>query len=261
MRRPAGLWGGTLAMFLAVKAVAEELPPLNIDLSQTTVSGLSSGAYMAGQFHVAFSSTVVGAGIIAGGPYGCAQGQLATALNRCMQTNIGPPDPEKLLGRARDTAQAGDIDPIDHLVGDRIYVFSGTEDDTVTPEVVRQTVGFYREAGVADQDIAFVDDVDAGHAFITADHGLPCPATASPFINDCDYDQAGALLNHLYPGLKPPAAEPQGTMTAFDQGAFLPDPTTHGLAESGFVYIPTPCAEGNACRAHIAFHGCQQTES
>ena len=32
-----------------------------------TVSGLSSGGYFAVQFHVAFSSTIKGAGIIAGG--------------------------------------------------------------------------------------------------------------------------------------------------------------------------------------------------
>jgi hypothetical protein len=31
------------------------LPALNIDINQTSVSGLSSGGYMAVQFHVAFS--------------------------------------------------------------------------------------------------------------------------------------------------------------------------------------------------------------
>lgn len=32
-----------------------------------SVSGLSSGGYFAVQFHVAFSSTIMGAGIVAGG--------------------------------------------------------------------------------------------------------------------------------------------------------------------------------------------------
>ncbi len=37
--------------------------------SPITVSGISSGGFMAVQFHVAHSSTVGGAGVVAGGPY------------------------------------------------------------------------------------------------------------------------------------------------------------------------------------------------
>jgi poly(3-hydroxybutyrate) depolymerase len=264
MRGLAGLVGVALAASLCAvngeAAAADALPSFSVDLAQTSVSGLSSGAYMAGQFHVAFSGTVIGAGIIAGGPYGCAEGQLATALNRCMQTHIGPPDPEHLLQRAEELAQQGAIDPIAGLMGDRIYVFSGTKDGTVTPAVVDQTVEFYRAAGVPEMHIEYVDDVAAGHAFITTSHGSPCPTTGSPYINDCDYDQAGALLNHIYGSLNPPAAEPGGAMIAFDQGAFLADPTSHGLGQTGFVYVPQSCMQGATCRVHIAFHGCQQTD-
>ena len=46
---------------------AVNLPALKIDKTQTTVSGLSSGGFMAAQFAVAYSATVAGAGIIAGG--------------------------------------------------------------------------------------------------------------------------------------------------------------------------------------------------
>jgi poly(3-hydroxybutyrate) depolymerase len=258
MHKP-GFLGVVLAVTLFAEALAAEpLPSFNVDLAQTSVSGLSSGAYMAGQFHVAFSATVIGAGIIAGGPYGCALGQLATALNRCTQTPR-PPDPVELLQRALELAERDAIDPLAGLLEDRVYVFSGTEDDTVTPAVVEQTVAFYRAAGIAGADIAYVSDMVAGHAFITADHGAACAATESPFINDCDYDQAGALLNHIYGRLNPPAAEPDGRLIAFDQGAFLADPTAHGLGETGFVYVPQPCMQGAVCRVHIAFHGCQQT--
>jgi poly(3-hydroxybutyrate) depolymerase len=38
-----------------------------------TVSGLSSGAFFAHQFHIAHSKLVAGAGLIAGGPYGCVE--------------------------------------------------------------------------------------------------------------------------------------------------------------------------------------------
>jgi poly(3-hydroxybutyrate) depolymerase len=44
---------------------------LDIDPSKVTVSGLSSGGFMAVQMHVAYSSVFSGAGIFAGGPYYC----------------------------------------------------------------------------------------------------------------------------------------------------------------------------------------------
>src|SRR3712207_4026452 len=108
---------------------AERLPSLAIDIDQTTVSGLSSGAFMAGQFHVAYSGTVRGAGIVAGGPYYCAEGQLVpNALFRCMQTGLGAPDPDRLLGIARGFAQDGRIDPLQNLANHRAYLFAGTND-------------------------------------------------------------------------------------------------------------------------------------
>jgi len=38
-----------------------------VDSDKISVSGLSSGGYFAVQFHVAFSKTIMGAGILAGG--------------------------------------------------------------------------------------------------------------------------------------------------------------------------------------------------
>ena len=39
----------------------------NVKANETSVSGISSGGFMAVQFHVAFSRTIIGAGITAGG--------------------------------------------------------------------------------------------------------------------------------------------------------------------------------------------------
>jgi hypothetical protein len=44
-----------------------------LDGTAITVSGLSSGGFFAHQFHIAFSKLVTGAGIIAGGPFGCME--------------------------------------------------------------------------------------------------------------------------------------------------------------------------------------------
>src|SRR5690349_4891765 len=52
------------------RTTSQKLQPVpNLDRSAITVSGLSSGGFMAHQFHVAFSKLVTGAGIIAGGPF------------------------------------------------------------------------------------------------------------------------------------------------------------------------------------------------
>src|SRR5512147_867029 len=50
----------------------EAAQPLNIDPQQISVSGISSGGFMAHQFHIAHSANIMGTGIVAGGPYGCS---------------------------------------------------------------------------------------------------------------------------------------------------------------------------------------------
>jgi len=44
-----------------------------LDGNSVTVSGISAGAFFAHQFHVAYSGLVKGAGLVAGGPYACAE--------------------------------------------------------------------------------------------------------------------------------------------------------------------------------------------
>jgi hypothetical protein len=269
----ARIVGGLAAALLTAGPVlaAQPLPSFSVDLGRTTVSGLSSGAFMAFQFHVAFSDIVQGAGIVAGGPYRCAEGQLALALNRCMQTFMGVPDAGRLLNLARGDAQQGRIDPLDNLADDRVYLFSGGNDRTVTRPVVDAAARFYELAGLSPDSVLYEHDLPAGHAMLTEDFGDPCPSTDTPFINDCDHDQAGVLLAQLHPGLQPPAAEPAGSVVAFDQAEFFPPSgrpalggtlalgSTLGLGATGYAYVPAACAAGATCRVHVVFHGCKQT--
>ena len=253
-----------LSLFAAIVGAApaksaEPLPALQLDRAGTTVSGLSSGASMAVQFHVANSTRILGAGVVAGGPYFCAEGQVAIALNRCMKTVMGTPDVAALLARAQALASQGRIDPLAGLAGDRIYLFSGMLDQTVTRPVMDATREFYRRAGIVDPDIKYVNKIAAGHAFIFEEAQNDCAATATPFINDCDYDQAGDILQHLYGPLQPPAAAELARPLAFDQAVFLAAPESHGMDSKGFVYIPNACLSSLACRLHIVFAGCKQT--
>jgi hypothetical protein len=65
----SSLRGAGAFLFATQSAGAADLPKLNIDPRQISVSGLSSGGYMAVQFEVAYSTLVMGAGVIAAGLY------------------------------------------------------------------------------------------------------------------------------------------------------------------------------------------------
>ena len=72
-RRYARFAAALLALAYAADAgAAERLGALLIDPAQVSVAGISSGAFMANQIHIAHSADVMGAAMIAGGLYGCA---------------------------------------------------------------------------------------------------------------------------------------------------------------------------------------------
>src|SRR4029077_15269608 len=217
---PIGL-AGMLTLLLHQALATEELPKLGADIAATSVSGLSSGAFMAVQIEVAHSKDIKGAGIVAGGPYGCAETQSSRqvpfwpsavlqnaqqALNQCMQTTAGKPDPEALAKRAEELAKDDQIDPLAGLADDNVYLFSGNEDQTVTRPVVEAAAAFLKEAGVKPDNVTLVEK-EGGHAFITEQGGAACGITATPYVSDCDYDQAKAILAWIYGPLAAPSAE------------------------------------------------------
>ena len=102
------------ALFLLPASIAVAGGParLSIDPEQVTVSGISAGAQMAHQVHFAYPEVFSGVGIIAGGPFGCASGSLATAMTRCMgKTGDGLPVDEftKEIRVAASDGRLGDI--------------------------------------------------------------------------------------------------------------------------------------------------------
>ena len=256
----------------APAAAAEDLPNLGVALPQTSVSGLSSGAYMAGQIEVAHSKNIVGAGIVAGGPFACAEtasGQLfpywpivvwqnaTQAANACMKDSWGAPDAEKLAKRAKELAEDGKIDELSGLADDKVYLFSGNEDQTVVRAVVEAAKRFYQAAGVPEGNVTLVEK-EGGHAFLTETEGTACGLSKDPYVSDCDYDQARAILEWIYGApLADPSPSPTGKFITFDQSAFN-DGVPNGLAAEGVVYVPEDCVGHTGCRLHIALHGCDQ---
>jgi poly(3-hydroxybutyrate) depolymerase len=245
-----------LAVAAARLAAAEPLPKLAADTTNVTVSGVSSGAYMAVQFQVAHSRMVRGIAAIAGGPYYCAQGSVWTAFYNCMTPTFFMPIPSTSVLKAETDAlaQRGAIDPTSNLAGTLVWLFSGTKDHTVDASVVRALQAYY--VGFKASPI-LVADKPAGHAMVTEDQGNACGTTDTPFINNCHYDAAGKLLIYLV-GAAQPAGSPAGRVIRFDQNEFANgDASALSMAAEGFAYVPKACGNGG-CGIHVAFHGCRQ---
>jgi poly(3-hydroxybutyrate) depolymerase len=234
---------------------AEPLPALRARAQEVTVSGLSSGGYMA--VHVAHSSIVSGVGVIAGGPYYCAQGSVLTANYNCMNPGGWTPLPsvDLLHAETEALAKAGRIDPTANLAAARAWLFTGTRDRTVYSAVVTGLRSYYASYKT---NVKLVADKPAGHAMVVEEAKNPCAVTAPPYLNDCDYDAAGELLKHL--GFaNPPAAKAAGNIARFDQNPFAGgDAYAISMNDTGYVYVPKGC-EAGGCRVHVAFHGCRQT--
>jgi hypothetical protein len=257
---------------LMAAPLASPLPSFNADLSQCSVSGLSSGAFMTVQLHVAHSSMFVGAGVIAGGPYRCAESFRAAsviaedayvqnALFICMNPLIPQvgPNAERLVKLAYETEAQKLIDPLSNLAGQKLYIFTGSEDKVVDSSVVRTTRQFYEKLGVAPQDILFVDDVPAGHAILTTnDEDNPLGVNAPPYINRWERMQSWDILRHIYGPLKPPSERLSGRIVRFDQREFFGNEMRASMSPYGYAYVPKAVEDGAPCRIHVALHGCTQ---
>lgn len=261
-------------------ALAEEparLSGYNANIGESSVSGISSGAFMAVQFGTAWSSVIKGVGVVAGGPFWCAKADaddfinaftlpIMTATGSCMS---GPP---RELNRSFEKAEAksasGDIDSLQFVSRQKVYLFHGYNDAVVARSVTDAAADFYRHyLGETNRgNLYYQTAIGAGHSLVVAQDphkdGLnDCRDNAVPFIDACGYDQAGIILQHIYGALNAPnRGQLTGTTKRFDQSVYTKpdDPGTLSLGDTGYVFVPKPCEDGEACRVHIALHGCKQ---
>ncbi len=246
----------------ATDAAADDVavPHLTLDTSSVTVSGLSSGGFMAVQFHVAFSSLVKGAAIFAGGPYMCSKGSVSTALTSCASGSPAP-DVAASVKATNDAAQAGAVDAPSGLQDARVFLFGGADDNVVNP-VVMDALQSYYASFVPSASILYESRrPGTSHTWPTLDYGVPCDAVMSPYVGKCSYDAAGAALAQLYGTLAPRSSAPGGSFVPVPQGAFVADPGSHSLDDTAYAYVPASCAGGETCKVHVSFHGCLQGAS
>jgi hypothetical protein len=250
----------------------DKLGTFNICKGMSSISGLSSGAFMTVQLHLAHSASFCGAGVIAGGPYRCAESFRAasaiaedayelSALHLCMNPLVPQttPDAQHLVMLAHQTALAGQIDAIDNLVGQRLYIFTGSKDSVVYSSVVARTLQFYRLLGLHADDIFYEDNVPAGHSIITDNaEDSPLGTNQPPYINNGGFIQSHDILRHIYGELQPPSRAPRGQLIRFDQTEFFDNEPRASMSKYGYAYVPQAVADGAEARVHIALHGCKQ---
>ena len=246
-----------LSLLCVTKAnnAAPRLSRYNVDTSQITVSGFSSGGHFAVQFHVAYSKIIRGVGVIAGVPFWCAENNLTIALGPCLR------EPEKIPIRLLSTvthtlAAVKAIHPVENLKHSQVYLLSGKHDSAVLSGAVKKLEEYYSHF-VTEGNISSVFSLPAEHCFPTGDYGNNCSYLGPPYICNCNYSAAHEILKHVYPGSPDPKSSyrPEN-LFEFDQSEFIVGSLT-SMDSVGYIYVPTVCqSKKTPCKLHIAFHGC-----
>ncbi|OBT40391.1 hypothetical protein VE00_10082 [Pseudogymnoascus sp. WSF 3629] len=246
-----------LAAITTVGANAATLAAYNVDPNSVSVSGLSSGGFMAAQLGVAYSNTFkTGFGVFAGGPYDCARNQQYTS---CMYNG----NPSIITPTANMRSWSGNqIDAVANLQSRKIYMQVGSSDTTVGPNVMNQLKQQLANFDTSSNTI-YVTTNGAAHTFPTDFAGSgdnACGSAASPYISNCGYDGAGAVLQWMYGSLNARnTGTLSGSVVSFSQtGSY----GASGMDTTGYLYVPKACQDGlTVCKLHVALHGCLQSYS
>ncbi|OAQ76959.1 fungal cellulose binding domain-containingprotein [Purpureocillium lilacinum] len=234
--------------------MAVDLPSYNVDPGSVSVSGLSSGGFMAAQLGIAYSGTFrTGFGVFAGGPFDCARNQ---QYSMCM--NNGNPNIQTPTQNMK-TWSGSQIDDVANLKQRKIFMEVGTSDFTVGPNPMnalkQQLSGFSTAANTA-----FVSRSGQAHTFPTdfdSSGNNACGSSSSPYISNCGYDGAGAVLKWMYGTLQARSSAAQGTFVNFAQSGKY---GSSGMGQTGYLYVPKSCQDGSkVCKLHVSLHGCLQT--
>eukprot|EP01064_Diplonema_japonicum_P020213 TRINITY_DN2934_c0_g1_i3.p1 TRINITY_DN2934_c0_g1~~TRINITY_DN2934_c0_g1_i3.p1 ORF type:complete len:340 (+),score=71.51 TRINITY_DN2934_c0_g1_i3:60-1022(+) len=242
-------------LFLTAVMAVGPLPKMNITSNSVSVSGVSSGGAMAVQMHVAFSSKVIGGGMIATPPFYCAMDALTEGLTACMSSpqlmNVA------LLQREAEAMESkGGIDPLSNLNNTRLYIETGKYDTVVMQGVVNKTAQWYSKY-VAPSNQKETAYLHAEHCWPTDSYGNKCLYLGEPYINNCGFDAAGTLLQHIYGNLKPRVTPNSQNLVMFDQTLYGADKKI-SMSDEGVLYVPVAC-KASQCKLHVCFHGCEQT--
>lgn len=226
-----------------------------------TVSGVSSGGYMATQIHIAASSLFTGAALYASGPYMCALNSLYIAETMCtsMVYQNTKPNLYSLIDVTAEYSEIGAIDPITNLKDDIVYIYSGVYDTVIRQPIVQVTQEYYQHY-VAERGIFTEYAVKSEHCLPTIAYGNPCNTLGSPYLSACMYAGAYEGLKHLYPGLREGQQQYVSNLVEFDQTRYFDSFTAakSSLSPVGYYYNGCITNATGTCNIHVSFHGCKQ---
>ncbi len=232
---------------------SEHLRSYNVNPQAVTVSGVSSGAFMAVQMQVAFSQNIAGTASVAGGIFWCAEGNSQRAQNECMR-NPKSLNVANYVKKAQELASQGKIDPLANLTSKKIYIFASPKDSVVNPVSSDKLNDFFKTF-LSTKNIKRVQKPESAHGFLTVDQGGPCNLAIMPYILKCNFDMAGDILRSLYGALNPKGTANPSHLHILVQDEFGDAESV--LFKQGWVYVPASCERNENCRLHVAFHGCQ----
>lgn len=230
----------------------------NYTIGLITISGISSGGYMANQLHIAASRLINGAAIFAAGPYMCSLGNIHTAESICMSeygNNIIKPNVYELVEITNTYAYDNLIDSPSNLKDDNVYIFSGKLDSIISQDIVLTLQEYYSHF-IPQQNIKTEYNIMSEHCLPTINYGEDCNILSSPYLGKCFFDGAKAALSVLYGNLKESKSN-DSNLYSFDQTKYFNKYEYTSLDSTGYIYIPNSC-QNNACSLHLSLHGCKQ---
>lgn len=221
---------------------------LQVSAVEFSVSGFSSGAFMAMQLHLAHSQLISGIGMVAGGPYHCSKSTFPKSACTKFPLLINTTE---LIEYAKSQEILKNIDALSNIKNSKIFLQSGTKDTIVHQGASKKVQEFYNKLG---GELKAIYDIPSHHTFLTDSYGNPCWFYGKPYISDCGFDTAGEILSHIYGKLNARTVPFEENLLEFSQVTFGSDQA--GMSDTGYIYVPSICKLKNLCRIHIFLHGC-----
>lgn len=262
--------------------------------AQITVSGISSGGFMAAQMATIYSDRISGVATVAGGVFYCAQNHFQEKLTQygsssylafgvaskdfftkrvepleinpiyqsvgvCMET------PEKAhdggngpmnLEFMKEFESQGLIAPIKNISRQKVFIYQGKDDDVLRPGMAAKLKEFYERMGVAPLSLKVILR-QGGHNFPTdREDGIRCDEEKVPYIANCKWDLAKEILQHTL-GRKLERAKFNADHLHIVSQSEAPV----SLHTYGYFYASEFCMKHpGACDLHVAFHGCKMSD-
>jgi hypothetical protein len=130
--------------------------------------------------------------------------QYFNASADCQYNKVQTPAMLSAMQSQIDAWSGGAIDHKSNVATQKVYLFVGTRDSTVGPNPMLAVQTQYVNNGV--EQVPLIQASNVAHVFPTdfsVSSNNPCGASLPPYIANCKYDGAKAVLSAFYGTLNP----------------------------------------------------------